>query len=163
MIQYIYLSGQITGASYEEARFGWRQVVHEEVSKLFPDGRVRCLSPMRLKAHLAKVADAASLSPFGDPTSILSTADAIVARDRMDVKRSSVMFLNYLGMKKISFGCAAELGWADAFRVPVICCVEPEGNPNDHAFLRGGGMVGWRCATLEDGLSVVRAVFSEGL
>ena len=162
MTQYIYLSGQITGATYEEARYGWRSDVTRAVDHMF-GGRVKCLSPMRCKAHLANVQDAQSLSPFGDATHPLSTPDAIVARDRMDTKRASLVFLNYLGMKKISFGCAVELGWADAFGVPVLVCIEPEGNPNDHAMLVGGGMTGWRCTSLEQGLEVVKGIFSEGL
>ena len=47
---------------------------------------------------------------MGAVDTVLSNPSAIVARDRMDVMRCDLMFLNYLGMNKISFGCAAELG-----------------------------------------------------
>jgi len=152
----IYLSGQITGASYDEARFGWRAKVHQTLSGY----DCACISPMRSKGHLAGMK---ALDRMGGVAHALDLPAAIVARDRSDVMRCDLMFLNYLGMSKISFGCAAELGWADAYRKPVVCCIEPDGsNPNDHAFLRGG-MVGWFCSTLEEGIEVVKAVLTEKL
>jgi len=158
MTQYVYLSGPITGLGYEEARYGWRQKVKQALYHALPN--VRCLSPMRYKAHLENIA---SLSPFGAPGSILSSPDAIVARDRFDTRRSSLMFCNLLGATKISMGTSIELGWADAWRVPVVVCIEPNGNPHDHAMLIGGGMTGWRVNTLEDGIRVVEAVLGTSL
>ena len=60
-----------------------------------------------------------------------------------------------------------ELGWADAARVPVVGIIESppycnerhlvldEGNIHDHMFVNQ--LIGFRVATLDEGLHVVRA------
>jgi len=150
----VYLCGQITEASYNEARYGWRaDVVHA-----CEDLPIRFLSPMRGKDHLEGVR---TLSPMGDPDHALSTPMAITTRDRLDVIRSTLIFANLLGMTHQSIGCPIEFGWADAYRKPIICCIEPEGNIHEHAML--STLIGWRCETLESGIAVLRAVLSEGL
>ena len=112
----VYLCGQITGATYDEARYGWRL----EVADACQDLPIRFLSPMRGKKHLAGVN---SLSPMGDATNPLSTPMAITTRDRLDVMRSTLLFANLLGMGEKSIGCSIEFGWADALRIPIICCI----------------------------------------
>lgn len=154
MKHYIYLCGQITGLSYDEARFGWR----EQVMKAFEGSVVQPLSPMRAKAHLAGVR---SLSEFGDPASVLSCPRGLTSRDYLDVKRSTLIFCNVLGMERVSVGSMIEFGWANALRIPIVCCIEPEGNPHDHAMVQE--LINWRCSSLEEGIEVARAIFSEGL
>jgi hypothetical protein len=113
---------------------------------------------MRGKEHLEGVQ---SLSPMGGTGNPLSTPQAITTRDRFDIMRSDLIFANLLGMTDKSVGCSVEFGQSDILRKPIICCIEPEGNVHEHAIL--SSLIGWRCETLESGIAVLRAVFSEGL
>lgn len=150
----VYLCGKITGATYEEARYGWRL----EVVEACRDLDIEFLSPMRAKEHLCGIKD---LSPMGG-NHVLSTAHAITTRDRFDVSRCSLIFANFLGMGDKTNGCSVEFGWADMLRKPIICCIEPDGsNPNEHAIITD--LIGWRCDTLAQGIEVLRAVFAKGL
>ena len=157
MKQYVYLCGRITGASYLDARYGWRHDVFQEFSD---DPEIVPLSPMRCKQEPQGAEDAASLSPLGDPTTILSNERGLTTRDRFDVFRSSILFANLLGFDRISAGCMIEFGWADALRIPILCVMEDD-NPHQHAMVRQ--LTGWRCTTLEQGIDTLRKILSEGL
>jgi nucleoside 2-deoxyribosyltransferase len=151
----IYLCGQITGLSYKDACFGWRAQVHDAVHHL----GVECISPMRGKSELSEVR---TLSPLGDPDSVMSTAKAINTRDRWDVQRSDIIFCNLLHMDRVSIGSMIEFGWADAFRIPILCCIERNGgNLHEHGMVQD--LIGWRCGSLEEGIEVVKRVFRSGL
>lgn len=151
----LYLCGQITGLDYKDATFGWRAQVHDALK----GSGIECISPMRGKEHLLEIK---SLSPLGDPDSVESNAAAITTRDRFDVQRSDLLFCNLLGMDRVSIGSMIEFGWADAFRVPIICCIEPDGkNPHEHGIVQH--VIGWRCDSLEEGISVAYNVLKTGL
>jgi len=169
-MRHIYLCGQITGASYSEARYGWReqvfkaldgrhQPIRKEGGQISRSGLhdVRCLSPMRNKEHLS---DDQALSPLGKADSVLSCPRGITTRDRWDLSRSTLVFANLDMGDRVSIGCSIELGWADILRIPVLA-VMPEGNPHDHAMVRE--LVGWRVQTVEEGIEVARALLNEVL
>jgi nucleoside 2-deoxyribosyltransferase len=146
----VYLCGQITGSTYEEARYGWRaQVVHA-----CEDMPIRFLSPMRAKDHLA---GDPGISPMGSDH-VLSRENAITTRDRLDVMRSTLIFCNLLGTTDKSIGSMIEFGWADAFRKPVICCMEDD---NIHRHVMVDSIIGWHCSTLEQGIFVLRSILTE--
>lgn len=151
-MRYVYLCGQITDATYDEARYGWRARVGAHLNRL---AEVRCLSPMRNKEHLK---DGQKLSPLGRQDSVLSCPRGITTRDRWDLSRSTLVFANLDMGEKISIGCSIELGWADILRIPVLA-VMPEGNPHDHAMVRE--LVGWRVQTVDEGIEVAHALLNE--
>ena len=153
-MNYVYLCGQITGATYDEARYGWRAKVTDHLH-LFPN--IQCLSPMRAKVKCGS--DAESLSHMGDADSIMSCPRGITTRDRWDVRRSSLIFAN-LDMDKISVGSMIEFGWADAWRIPIIA-VMPEGNMHEHGIVNE--LIGFRVQTIEEGMEVAKAILGEGL
>lgn len=148
----VYLCGQITGLSYQEATYGWRAQVYDGLRDL-----ATVLSPMRAKKMLEETQE---LSCMGDPGHVLNTPRGITARDRMDTQRSTLIFCNLVGMDRVSVGSMIEFGWADAWRVPILCCMEP-GNPHEHAMPLD--IISWRCESLDEGIEVARAVLSEGL
>ena len=51
-----------------------------------------------------------------------------------------------------------EYGWSDVYRKPIITVIEREGNPHDHHFIRE--LTGFRVETLEEGLSVAKAILT---
>ena len=71
------------------------------------------------------------------------------------VMRSNLVFVNFLGADKVSIGTAIELGWADAFRKPVVIVME-EDNIHRHAMI--DQIPGYIVTTLDDGIDIVRRV-----
>ena len=148
MTSRIYLAGPITGLSSRDARFGWRGDVIEALENT----DIECLSPMRHKDHLRGVSE---LSAMGDPSSVMSCPRGLTTRDRMDVLRSDMLFVNFLGAEKISAGTMIEFGWADMARKPIVCCME-EDNTHLHAMV--DELIGFNCRTLEEAIEITKAI-----
>lgn len=123
---YLYLAGPITGISYRDST-DWRKYV---AKKLPP--QIKVISPLRGKTYL-RTKKQIKTSYENIP---LSSAKGIASRDRFDTMRCDALLVNLLGAKKVSIGSVLEIGWADAFRKPIILAIEKEGNPHDHAELK---------------------------
>lgn len=150
----VYLSGPITGLTFAGAT-DWRQYAIEELARSAIEG----VSPMRAKDYLAKLNG--PISGHGRDyidMGVLSTPQAVCARDRFDTMRVDVMLVNLLGADRVSIGTMVEFGWADAARVPIIGVIEPSGNVHDHMFVTQ--LIGFRVETLEAGLSIAKAILS---
>ena len=148
----VYLSGPITGLTFQGAT-DWRQ---HAIESLALEG-IKGISPMRAKDYLASLN--APISGHGREYAklgVLSTPSAVLARDRFDTTRADVMLMNLLGSERVSIGTMVEIGWADAARVPIIGVMEPEGNVHDHMFVNQS--IGFRVATLDEGLDIVKAI-----
>lgn len=120
----VYLAGPIKGHSYDTV-VEWRDVA---TAQLMPG--ILALSPMRHKMHLAderRIGDAYEQQ--------LSTASAIVARDRNDVRRCDLVLAYLLGYDDVSIGTCIEVGWADAFRKPLVVVMN-EGDAHWHGMIR---------------------------
>jgi hypothetical protein len=167
-MNHVYLAGPITGCSYEEARLGWRRdfviLLRRLGGELTRSGQctvpeIRCLSPMRRITEQRDDLDC--LSALGDEKSVMASARGITAGDRLDVRRSDVVFVNLLGARRISAGTMIELGWADAWGKPVVAALEADGsNPHEHAMVQE--LVQFRVPTLEAGARVVAGLLSHG-
>lgn len=148
----VYLSGPITGCTYEGCT-DWRDFARQFLAEFGVDG----LSPMRGKEFLrgkGTITDGMQevISNF------MSQDAAIVTRDRWDTTRCDFMLVNLLGAERVSIGTMIELGWADAARVPVVLVMEPSGNIHEHAFVRQ--LSGYRVDTLEAGLDLLLAALA---
>lgn len=168
----VYLAGPITGLSYDGAT-DWRQAMKVSLGTLGIDG----FSPLRAKDYLK---DETSID--GSPSAYqrkhpLSSPKGIVTRDREDVRRADVVLMNLLGATRVSVGTMIELGWADAFRVPVVVVMEGAtqyevgpaagagtdvkavgevANPHAHAMV--DQIAGYIVGTLGEALIVVKAL-----
>jgi nucleoside 2-deoxyribosyltransferase len=146
-----YLAGPITGLSYDGAT-DWRDLA---VRELAPFG-IKALSPLRSKEYLRGVE---SFSADGDvyrDLSMLSTNRGIMTRDRHDATTCDVLLVNLLGAARISIGTVMEIAWADACRTPVVCAIEPAGNPHEHGMITEA--IGFRVPTLAGALDIVKAI-----
>lgn len=156
----VYLSGPITGLTYDDARFGWRKEV--EVA-LWGTGAT-VLSPMRHEGHLAEMKGAMSekaLAKFQKHNNhFFSQHKMIVAKDLLDIDESTIVLTNFLGAKAVSKGTIAELGYAYA-RGKTIITVMEDGNPNDGPFTRE--MSDTILDNIEDAIIVVKSLLSEGV
>ena len=148
----VYLSGPITGCTYEGCT-DWR----EYAAQILISVGIQAISPMRAKNYLKKLENPI-ISGHGREYAhmgVFSTPQAVVARDRFDTQRADIVLMNLLNADRISVGTMVELGWADAARVPVVGIIEPQNNIHDHMFVNQ--LIGFRVATLDEGLHVVRA------
>lgn len=149
----VYLAGPITGLTYDEST-DWRDSVAAELD----DVGITAYSPLRCKQYLREFGelDAAGgqdsayvgVNPLSDPA-------GITARDRNDVKTKDAILINLLGAERISVGTCIEVGWADAFRKPIIVAME-EDNVHRHAILNH--CAGFIAPTLEQAVEIVKAV-----
>lgn len=151
----VYLCGPITGLTYNEARYGWRQ----EVADILGDHDIDCLSPMRMKDHLSTESD--TMSSQGYRWSSMSSQKGITARDRFDTQRSDVVLCNLLGVDKVSIGSMIEFGWADAMRIPIVLAMEDAGNLHDHAMAKE--IASFIVPSVSDAVEVVKALLIPGV
>lgn len=145
----VYLAGPIAGLNYNGAT-EWRDDVIAQLAEV----GIKGLSPMRGFEHLRTVQSfCAKAEDHGTDT--ISGARAVMTRDRFDATRCDVLLVNLLGAERVSIGTVMEIAWADLSRIPIICVMEP-GNVHEHAMV--GEAVGWRVHSLEDAVSLVKAV-----
>jgi nucleoside 2-deoxyribosyltransferase len=124
-----YLFGPIAGLDFDEAQ-DWRAWMRQELASYGIDA----FSPMRGKEYLRR---AGILSGHGrdyPDTQAMSSAQAILARDKFDVLRADVLVGNFLGAKRVSIGSMFEMAWAHLHHKPVIVAVEDENHVHDHLF-----------------------------
>lgn len=149
----VYLAGPITGLTYEEATRR-RQYCR---AKLLEYG-IAGYSPLRTKGYLAnekKIGD--SYEQYA-----LSSQKGITERDRYDCRTSDVVFFDFADTTVASVGSCIELGWADAYRNPIVTVMDIAAeealrkNPHDHAMVRA--VSGYIVPTLDEGLEIVRAI-----
>jgi nucleoside 2-deoxyribosyltransferase len=167
----VYLAGPITGLSYGGAT-DWREAAKYALHLMHIDG----FSPLRAKQYL-KGEEKIDGSPEAyQRVHPLSAPKGICTRDREDVRRADVVLMNLLGAERISVGSMIEIGWADAFRVPLVVIMEGgveyqalpvknaatdvvalgKTNPHHHAMVNQ--LAGYIVGDLQSGLDVVKAL-----
>lgn len=127
----VYLSGPISGYSYEEVT-AWRNEVRE---RLEATGLYDCLDPMRGKHHLENKREIDNTA-FEGVDGYLT----VFNRDRWDVKRSDIIFMNLAGAKGPSIGSCFELAWAHELDKYVIVVMEKD-DPHWHTFVHKAASV----------------------
>lgn len=107
----IYLAGPISGCN-EDQIMGWR--LH--ANKIFAqEGMV-------------------GLCPIDVTSEGMDLKSIAVLRDKMDVERCDAVMMNLSGAMRVSIGTMVELGWASAYKKPIILILE-KGNLHDHGFV----------------------------
>ena len=154
MNKLVYLCGPIAGLSYNEARYGWRSQVVAELQR----HNIECISPMRCKDYES---DLKSMPASASNRHVLSTRRGIVARDRYDTQRCDLVFCNLLRAERVSIGSMVEFGWCDSMRIPLVVCMEDEGNVHDHGFVRE--IADFIVPTVPAGIEVARAILTPGV
>ena len=149
MKKLVYLAGPISGLSYEGAT-NWRQYA---ITKLHP---LVGLSPMRGKDYLLDELDIDANTDYG----ILSTAKAIVARDRFDCQRADCILFNLSESQKVSIGTMIEFGWADAARIPKVV-VTGDNTVHTHAMVNQ--LSDFVAKDLDEGINIVKTILVDGI
>ena len=147
----LYLGGPIRGLSYGEST-DWRAYVASKMPR-----HIKVLSPMRAKKYLS----GEKILGNGYEAYPLSSQRGTNSRDRFDVGRCDMLFFNFLGAMRVSIGSVKEIGWADAWRKPMVIVMEPEGNIHDHVLIREAA--DFRVTTLDLGSEIVISVLTPGV
>lgn len=149
----VYLSGPITGQTYEDARFGWRTTL---AAQLEPG--IKVLSPMRHEGHLAEIQGGLEKHY---PDHFFSGSKIIFEKDRLDIKRSDIVLVNLLGATRVSIGTVSEIGMAYEQGKQIILVIEDEGNIHDHPFVTVPAAL--RLNNLDEAIYAINALLSEGI
>ena len=151
----IYLAGPITGCMYEDAT-DWRTWFSDTLAQVVSPDAAYCASPMRGKHYLR---DTGPIAVMGHP-SPLSTNRAIMTRDHWDCMTADIIVANLLGTEKVSIGTVMEIGWAHAYRKPLVLVIEA-GNLHQHPMVLEAA--GFTVTTLEEAVHVCHVILQGDL
>lgn len=140
----VYLAGPMKGLSVESAT-GWRNRIAEALSP-----EIVCYSPMRQVAECATDRVEASYEHH-----VLHNSRALTARDRIDVQRADLVIANLVTATSVSIGTCIEVGWCDAWRIPLVLILGKDG-PHEHPMIREAA--GWIVRTEPEAVYVARSV-----
>jgi nucleoside 2-deoxyribosyltransferase len=157
----VYLAGPIAGLTYEEAALDWREKVYHALHGEYRTGgrgdgsslHVHCYSPMRGKVFLKGTGEV--IGKQGYEAHPMSSMQGIIGRDREDVRRADLVFMNVHGAKSVSIGTTVELGWADAHKIPIVLVMD-KGGVHDHAFYKG--IATYVCDSVDQGIECAKAL-----
>ena len=150
----VYLAGPITGLTYDGC-VDWR----EKARAMLGEASIKGLSPMRGKEYLAQLSG--PLSGTGEEYAhlgVISAPRGVMTRDRFDATRCDVLLVNLLGADRVSIGTVMEIAWADLSRIPIVCAIEPSGNPHEHMMIHEA--LGYRVPTLKEAIHIVKIILS---
>lgn len=148
----IYLSGPIAGTDYKECT-SWRDYVASELKEF------RCLDPMRGKSYLkgaGPIDDKVTKTTTGFKD-YLASDQAIMTRDSWDALNCDAMFINFLGVRKVSIGTCMEIAWGFERRIPMIVVME-KGNLHDHPMIRAASP--FVVPDIDTGIRLMRTLFA---
>jgi len=153
----VYLAGPIGGLTFKEGQ-GWRDYVARELPM-----EIRAMSPLRGKGQLTSLRSGVIHANGYYEDNPLTAQAGITARDRNDCMRADAVLFNLLGATSVSIGTMVEIGWADAYRKPIVLVIEdpgnvnePTGNVHEHPMIRA--VSGFRVNNLDDAIAVLTAV-----
>ena len=153
MERYVYLAGGITGSRLEDI-VAWRDYV---ASKL--DNHIIPLSPLRLKRKYLKdlIEDGIVAKEYNQKK--LSSGQGIYTRDVDDIRRSDLVFCNFLGTNIASLGTGFEIGLASAWQKPLVIVAE-ENNIHRHPLLVRNALV---TDSLDEGIELINGILGYGV
>lgn len=153
MVFKVYLSGPISGLTYEQS-IGWTDYAKTELAKDGIDG----YKPLRGKKFLK---DVGQIGEYVSVDHWMSTPKAILERDSYDVRSSDVILVNLLGAKTRSLGTTSEIGMAYVLNKPIVLVMEKSGNCHDHPFITEPPK--WWVDNLDIGISIVKSILLPGV
>lgn len=151
----VYLSGPITGLTYEGARCDWRP----GFAKKLP-AHIHPLSPMRVVGSMMPEQGLEDM-PQADGVRAMLINRAILARDEADLRTADAVVANFLGAKRVSLGTVAELGMAHVLRKPVVLIMEDDDTLHEHPFVTAIGT--FRTASIEEAAEIVTHLLTPGV
>jgi len=145
----VYLSGPIGGHTTEDAT-DWR----EEAMVSLNRAKITAFSPLRNEEYIM-VGDKLPLEASGYG-GVQIDAYGMTVRDKFDARTTDLMIANFtLSGDRPSFGTMIEIGWADAYGVPIIVVINTK-NIHNHPMLLS--MAGYIVNSIEDAVTLAKAI-----
>lgn len=145
----VYLAGPIAGSGYKDVT-NWRR---RAVLELSP---IKVFDPMRAKDFLKnEEEDVHNYEKKTILENALGSPKGITSRDRYDVMNCDVVLMNLIGAKRISTGSMIEVGWADAYRKPIVLAID-EGNIHLHPMLLE--IAGFIVTNMDEAFYIVKSI-----
>lgn len=151
----VYLCGPISGLTYTQARKSWRQ----EAAHILDSHGIQALSPLRAQEISKSENPNTVIDKLGHEDKVTWTAKGITTKDRFLLEKSDIVLVNFLEAEKVSIGSVLEFGWADAYRKPVVLCMQKD-NIHSHGMINE--IAGFIVPTLEEGLKVTIDLLQNG-
>lgn len=151
----VYLAGPITGLTYGEARYDWR----ERFSLYLPQ-HVLPMSPMRVVGEMMPEQGLTDM-PEAEGVRAMQVNRAILVRDEADLRAADAIVACVLGAKRVSIGTVAEMAMAHMIRKPLVLVMEEHGNCHEHPFVTSFGAI--RTSTLKEAADVVTHLLTPGI
>lgn len=150
----VYLAGPLVGLNVSAAT-SWR----EYATEVLRQNRIEAYSPLRGEEFDLTGPDEMIPAAPERYDGVAVHPDVVFIRDRYDVMHRDAMLLNLQGASdtgRVSIGSMIEIGWADAFRKPVVIVMD-EDNPHwDHPFIHAA--TPFIVDNLEDALTLVISI-----
>lgn len=148
----VYLAGPITGQTLEGAK-DWRAIAREYLAAF----GVHTYDPLRGKAYLNSIiGENGTYGDQYDTVHPMSSGHGITHRDRWDVRRADLVFVNLVpAPEKVSIGTVMEIAWADAAGVYTLVAME-EANIHRHGMLENTASL--VIPSFEDALKLVPTI-----
>jgi nucleoside 2-deoxyribosyltransferase len=143
-----YLAGPMSGLTYEEA-MTWRIYTIEKLKPIIG------LSPVRDCEQFKNTTFTQIVAP--EHMDSLHTPRGIMIRDRNDVYRADVVFINFLNAKKVSIGTVMEVAWANRLHKPIVCAIE-DNNPHNHDLILQA--IDYRVDSVDEGIRVIKSILA---
>jgi len=157
----IYLAGPITGLTHNEARYGWRASLMQQLEIMGLD-HIFCNSPMRGKEFLKDAGVLGSDQAIYASGNAMSTPSGITTRDFNDVKNCDAMIACFLESGgKLSGGTFMEYGFAHALQKPVIGIGDKDDVNLSH--LMAARVLGYRVDTVEEAAIIIGHLLTPGI
>lgn len=143
----VYLAGGIAGYTYNTAN-DWRY----RALCLLSNHDIEALNPMRAKEALIGARISHDFNEYSHNGQFF-TARGITTRDRSDVMRCDAILVNLLSVESISIGTMIELGWADAWRKPIVAIIADGSKYDTHPMVHG--VIGYKAKDLDEAVNAV--------
>ena len=141
----VYLAGPMSGKTSQEAE-GWRNYA----ANILGEYRIESRSPMRDK-ELLWTSDDHTIQHTYDH--VLGTSKGITTRDRNDVINCDGVIAVFEDTDRVSIGTMIELGWADAWRKPVVVVLD---DTHQHPMVHE--IAGYICDDVDEACAVMASV-----
>lgn len=132
----VYLSGPITGKSFDDAS-DWR---HTAAIELRERG-FKVLDPLRGKSYVLSHQRKKPIHEHDYMHNPSLSDKALRQRDKLDVLASDIVLVNFMDAEQVSVGTVFEIAWAEDHNKLVVVAAPEKDKHHNHAFIRDTSVI----------------------
>lgn len=132
----VYLSGPITGKSFEDAT-KWRS---DTAIELRSHG-FKVLDPLRGKSYVLSHQRKKPIKEHDYLHNPSLSDKALRQRDKLDVLASDIVLVNFMDAEQVSIGTVFEIAWAEDYNKLTVVAAPEKDKFHNHAFIRDSSVI----------------------